>query len=60
MFFRDSEVCLEKCDSYGDFSYLTKDQTFLEICKRTLCPSIVTLALLLFLYEIVSQEIGHT
>ena len=26
--FRDSEVCLERCDSYGDFGYLTKNQTF--------------------------------
>ena len=23
--FRDSEVCLVRCDSYGDFGYLTKD-----------------------------------
>ena len=29
MFFRDSEVCLERCDSYSDFGYLTKNQTFL-------------------------------
>ena len=29
MFFRDSEVCLERSDSYGDFGYLTKNQTFL-------------------------------
>ena len=52
MFFRDSQVCLERCDSYGDFGYLTKNQTFFilrEICKRTLCPSSVTLALLFFL-----------
>ena len=52
MFFRDSEVCLERCDSYGDFGYLTKKSNIFilrEICKRTLCPSVVTLALLLFL-----------
>ena len=29
MFFRDSEVCLERCDSYVGFGYLTKYQTFL-------------------------------
>jgi hypothetical protein len=29
MFFRDSEVCLERYDSYGVFGYLTKNQTFL-------------------------------
>jgi hypothetical protein len=29
MFFRDSEVCLERYDSFGDFGYLTKNQTFL-------------------------------
>jgi hypothetical protein len=29
MFFMDSEVCLERYDSYGDFGYLTKNQTFL-------------------------------
>ena len=28
MFFRDSEVCLERYDSYGDFGCLTKNQTF--------------------------------
>ena len=52
MFFRDSEVCLERCDSCGDFGYLTKNQIFLfeeKFVKRTCCPSIVTLALLLFL-----------
>ena len=27
--FRDSEVCLERYDSYGDFGYLTKKQTFI-------------------------------
>ena len=25
MFFRDSEVCLERCDSYSDFGSLTKN-----------------------------------
>jgi hypothetical protein len=29
MFFRDSEVCLERYDSYGDFGYLTKNKTFI-------------------------------
>jgi hypothetical protein len=29
MFFRDSEVCLERYDSYVDFGYLTKNQIFL-------------------------------
>ena len=29
MFFRDTELCLERCDSYGGFGYLTKSQTFL-------------------------------
>ena len=29
MSFRDSEVFLERCDSYGDFDYLTKNLTFL-------------------------------
>ena len=29
MFIRDSEVCLERYDSYGDFGYLTKNQAFL-------------------------------
>ena len=29
MFFGDSEVCLEIYDSYGDFDYLTNNQTFL-------------------------------
>ena len=28
MFFRDSEVCLERYDSYGDFGYLSKKLTF--------------------------------
>ena len=52
MFFRDSEACLERYDSYGDFGYLTKNQKKIiwrEICKRTRCPSIVTLTLLLFI-----------
>ena len=53
MFFRDSEVCLEIYDWYGDFGYLTKKINIFiwrEICKRTHCPPIVTLALLLFLH----------
>jgi hypothetical protein len=29
MFFSDSEVCLERYNSYGDFGYLIKNQTFL-------------------------------
>ena len=29
MFFGDLEVCLERYDSYGDFGYLPKNQTFL-------------------------------
>ena len=29
MFLRDSEVCIERCDSYSDFSCLTKNWTFL-------------------------------
>ena len=52
MFFRDSEVCLERCDSYDDFGYIIKKSNIFiwrEICKRTRCPSIVTLVLLLFL-----------
>ena len=54
MFFRDSEVCLEGCNSYGDFGYLIKkSKNFIlrKICKRTGCPSIVTLALLLFIVD---------
>ena len=53
MFFRDLEVCLEKCDSYGDFCYLTKNQTFnfeeKFVNKKIHCPSFVTLTLLLFI-----------
>ena len=29
IFFMGSEVCLERCDSYGNFGYLEKNQTFL-------------------------------
>ena len=29
MLFRESEVCLDRCDSYGDFGYLTENQIFL-------------------------------
>ena len=29
IFFRGSEVCLERFDSYGNFGYLEKNQTFL-------------------------------
>ena len=59
MFFRDSEVCLEIYDSYGDFGYLTKNQTFLfeeKFVKRTRCPSIITLAQLLFLMLLLSLD----
>ena len=50
-FFRGSEVYLERCDSYGNFGYLKKSNIFIlrEILKRKHCPSIGTLALLLFL-----------
>ena len=27
-FFRGLEVCLERCDPYGNFGYLEKNQTF--------------------------------
>ena len=51
IFFRGSEVCLEKCDSCGNLGYeKTKDFILREICKRTHCPPIVTLALLLFIH----------
>ena len=52
MFFRYSEICLERCDSNSGFGYLTKIQKKIfekKIGKTTHCPSIVTLALLLFL-----------
>ena len=51
--FRGSEVCLERCDSYSNFGYLNKSNIFIlrEISKRTHCPYIVTLALLLFLSQ---------
>ena len=55
MFFRDSEVCQERCNSYVDFGYLTKkSKNFLlrYISKRTHCPSSVNLALLLFVSRI--------
>ena len=29
IFFSGLELCLETCDSYGNFGYLKKDQTFL-------------------------------
>ena len=49
--FMGSEVCLERCDSYGNFGFKKKSNNFIlrEFCKRTHCPPIVTLALLLFL-----------
>ena len=60
MFFRDSEVCMERFDSYGDFGYLKKKSNISilrEICKRTHCPSIVIVAFLLFLgYLIVNRD----
>ena len=59
MFFRDSEVCLEIYDSYGDFGYLTKNQNIFfeeEFLKRTHCPSIITLAQLLFLMLLLSLD----
>ena len=46
-----SEVCLERCDSYGDFGFKKRKKNIFilrEFCKRTHCPPIVTLALLLF------------
>ena len=48
--FWGSEVCLERCDSYGSFGYSNKKKKNIlrEICKRTHFPSIGTLALLLF------------
>ena len=54
IFFMGSEVCLERCDSYGNFGYLEKKSNIFilgEFCKRTQCPSIETLALLFFLYH---------
>ena len=50
IFFRGSEVCLERCESYGDLGYLKKSNIFIlrEICKRTYCPPLVTPVLLLF------------
>ena len=47
--FRDLEVCLERCDLYGDFGYLNESNIFImrELCKITHCPFIGTLALLL-------------
>ena len=50
--FRGSEVCLERCDSQGNFDYLEKKQKKIilrEFSKRTHCPAIGTLALLLFI-----------
>ena len=50
--FIGSEVCLERCDSYGDFGFKKRKKNIFilrEFCKRTHCPPIVTLALLLFL-----------
>ena len=32
-FFRGSEVCLERCDSYNNFGYLKEYQTFLFLQK---------------------------
>ena len=55
IFVRDSEVCLERCDSYGNFGYLKKKKKKIilrEFSKRTHCPPIVTLFLLLFVSQI--------
>ena len=50
-FFRGSEVCLERCDSHGNFGFFfNKFFLLLEnFVKRTHCPHIVTMALLLFI-----------
>jgi hypothetical protein len=47
-----SEVYQERCDSYGNFGFKKKSNNLIlrEFCKRTHCPSIVTLVLLLFIY----------
>ena len=51
IFFMGSEVCLERCNFYGNLGLKKKSNNFIlrEFCKRTHCPPIVTLALLLFL-----------
>ena len=50
IYHRGSEVCLERCDSYDNFSHLkNKINIQREICKRRHCPPIGTLALLLYL-----------
>ena len=47
-FFMGLELCLERCDTYGNFG-LKKNIFFLwEFSKITHCPPVVTLALLLF------------
>ena len=54
-----SEECLERCDSYGDF-FLSNIFILGEFCKRTQCPPIVTLALLLFLmlFSVFHRTVG--
>ena len=51
-----SEVCLERFHSYGDFGSFFKSNIFIlrEFCKRILCLPIVKLALLLFLYTVLT------
>ena len=61
--FRGSELCLETIDCYSNFCYLKKKNTkkniFIprEFCKRTHCPPIVTLALILFICHSLSLEV---
>ena len=44
-----SEVCLERCDSYGNFGFKKKSNDIIlrEFCEITHCPPSVTMALLL-------------
>ena len=51
MFFRYSELCLERCDSYGDFCYLIKNLTFLFKEKETPGLSVVCSKVVFFMFR---------
>ena len=55
IFFRGLEVCMAICDSYINLAIkkINKDIILREIFKRTYCPPIGTLALLLFLITLI-------